>query len=188
MAVVVVHDACVLHPAALRDTLIRLALSGLVRARWSDTILDEWERSVLRAVPHVDPRALHRTRELMIAAVPDAIVRDFDDLLDTFELPDPDDRHVAAAAVRAGAQAIVTFNLKDFPAEKLAPRGLEALHPDDFILDLLDLDPGAVYGAVQRQAAALKNPQMSVAEVLARLEEQGLARSVAKLRDLFGVE
>ena len=82
----------------------------------------------------------------------------------------------------------MTFNLKDFPADKLAPHGLEALHPDDFILDLLDLDPGAVYGAVQRQSAALKNPRMSVVEVLARLEEQGLARSVAKLRDLFGFE
>ena len=188
MAFVVVYDACVLHPAALRDTLIRLALAGLVRARWSATILDEWERSVLRAVPDVDRSALRRTRELMIAAVPDSIVQDFEPLLEAFELPDPDDRHVAAAAVRAGAQAIVTFNLKDFPADKLAPHGLEALHPDDFIVDLLDLDPGAVYGAVQRQSAALKNPRMSVVEVLARLEEQGLARSVAKLRDLFGFE
>ena len=93
----------------------RVALTGLVRARWSDAILDEWERSVLRLRSDVDPAALRRTRELIIAAVPDSVVGDFAALIPGIDLPDPDDRHVLAAAVRAGAQAIVTFNLKDFP-------------------------------------------------------------------------
>ena len=187
MAEVVVYDACVLHPAALRDLLMRLAIAGLVRAKWSERILDEWERSVLRVVEGVDPDALRRTRELMRKALPDAAIGAVDSLVDRFDLPDPDDRHVLAAAVRSAAQAIVTFNLRDFPADKLAPYGVEAVHPDDLVLDLLEVDPGAVSAAVQRQAAALKNPPMSVAEVLVRLEEQGLARSVAKLRDLLSI-
>ncbi len=74
MALVAVCDACVLYPAALRDTLIRLSLTGLVRARWSDTILDEWERSILRVRPDLDHAALRRTRELMNIAVPDAVI------------------------------------------------------------------------------------------------------------------
>ena len=188
MAVVVVLDACVLHPAALRDFLMRLAIAGLIRARWSETILDEWERSVLRVVEGVDPDALRRTRALMKKALPDAQVVGFEALVDRIELPDVDDRHVVAAAVRGGAQAIATFNLKDFPEAKLATHGVEAVHPDDLVLDLIDVDPGAVLAVVRRQAATLKNPPMSVDEVLARLEEQGLARAVARLRELNGVQ
>jgi len=187
VAVVVVLDACVLHPAALRDFLMRLAIAGLIRARWSETIMDEWERSVLRVVEGVSPDALRRTRELMKKALPDADVTGLESLIDRIELPDADDRHVVAAAMRGGAQAIATFNLKDFPAEKLATHGVEAQHPDDLVLDLVDVDPGAVLAVVRRQAAALKNPPMTVDEVLARLEEQGLVRSVARLRELSGV-
>ena len=115
MALVAVYDACVLHPAALRDTLILLSLTGLVRARWSDTILDGWERSIVRIRPELDRTALRRTRELMNIAVPDAVISGFDPLLAGLDLPDPDDRHVLAAAMHGGAQAIVTFHLNDFP-------------------------------------------------------------------------
>ena len=90
--------------------------------------------------------------------------------------------------MRGGAPVIATFNLKDFPLEKLAPHGVEATHPDDLVLDLIDVDPGAVLTVARRQAAALKNPPMTVDDVLARLEEQGLVRSVARLRDLSGVD
>lgn len=185
MALVAVYDACVLHPAALRDTLIRLALTGLVRARWSDAILDEWERSILRIRPDLDRAPLRRTRELMNLAVPDAVISGFEVLVAGLDLPDPDDRHVLAAAIHGGAQAIVTFNLKDFPPEKLSSHGIEAVHPDDLVLDLLDVEPGLVCQAIERQASALKSPPMSVSEVLATIEQQGLARSAARLRGLF---
>ena len=89
MAVVVVLEACVLHPAALRAFLMRLAIAGLIRARWSETILDEWERSVLRVVEGVDPEALRRTRELMKRALPDAEVTAFESLVERIELPIP---------------------------------------------------------------------------------------------------
>jgi predicted nucleic acid-binding protein len=186
MAFVVIYDACVLYPAPLRDLLIRLAQSGIVRARWSDQILDECFRSILEQRPDLKPHALARTRELMKEAVPDCMVNGHETMIDALLLPDPDDRHVLAAAIRAGAQAIVTFNLKDFPAQHLASYEVEATHPDDFVLDLLDLWPAAVANAVRDQATALKKPPMTPSEILDVLRNNGLVQSVAKFRELYG--
>lgn len=187
MAFVVVYDACVLHPAPLRDLLMRVAHAGLVRARWSELILDETFRSILRVRPDIAPEVLTRTRRLMNEAIRDALVVGFEPLMDGLDLPDPDDRHVLAAAIRAGAQTIVTINVRDFPAPRLAPLGIEAQHPDEFILGLIDLAPGAVAGILMEQAAALKHPRHSPAEVLEKLRQQGLVRSAARLRTLLGV-
>jgi hypothetical protein len=186
MAFIVLYDACVLYPAPLRDLLVRIANTGIVRARWTDAILDECFRSILEQRPDLKPEALKRTRELMKQAVPDCLVTGFETLIDGLSLPDKDDRHVLAAAVRAGAQTIVTFNLVDFPDDKLAPYGVEAKHPDDFVLDTIDLAPGVVAKVVSDQAGALKNPPRSVGELLDTLRAQGLVRSVARLRELFG--
>jgi hypothetical protein len=186
MAFVVIYDACVLYPAPLRDLLIRLARTGLFRAQWTELILDECFRNILANRPDLLPEALVRTRELMIKAVPDCMVTGYEPLIDGVDLPDVDDRHVLAAAIRAAAQAIVTANLDDFPAAKLEAYGVEAIHPDDFVLDLLDLAPGAVASVVVDQAAGLKNPLRTVADLLDTLRAQGLARSVAKLREVLG--
>ena len=186
MAFVVLYDACVLYPAPLRDLLIRLANTGIVLARWSATILDECFRNILANRPDLRPEALDRTRDLMRQAVPDCMVSGFEDLIEGIELPDPDDRHVLAAAIHAGAQAIVTFNLADFPEKKLASYDIEAKHPDDFVLDTIDLAPGLATAVVCQQANALKSPPRSVGELLETLRDQGLVRSVAKLRELLG--
>ena len=126
MAFVVVYDACVLHPAPLRDLLVRIANTGIVRARWSERILDECFRSILERRSDLDPAALDRTRRLMCEAVPDCLVTRFEHLEAGLDLPDLDDRHVLAAAIRAGAQAIVTTNLKDFPDHVLERYDIEA--------------------------------------------------------------
>jgi len=186
MAFVVLYDACVLYPAPLRDILIRLANTGIVRARWSHPILDECFRSILENRPDLKPDALRRTRTLMTEAVADCIVTGFDALVDSLVLPDADDRHVLAAAIVAGAQAIVTFNLDDFPEDKLAPYNVQAKHPDEFVLDAIDLAPGLVTTVVSEQAAALKAPPRTVGELLDTLRDQGLVRSVARMRELFG--
>ena len=187
MAFVVLYDACVLYPAPLRDLLVRLANTGIVRARWSDAILDECFRNVLDNRPDLKPDSLKRTRELMNQAVADCLVTGFEGLVEGLALPDPGDRHVLAAAICAGAQTIVTFNLKDFPAERLAPYNVEAKHPDEFVLDTIDLAPGLVTTVVSEQAGALRSPRRTVGELLDTLRAQGLVRSVAKLRELFGV-
>ena len=185
MAFIVLYDACVLHPAPLRDLLLRIANTGVVRARWSDTILDECFRSILRRRPDLDPEALRRTRVLMNDAVADCIVSGLESLIEGIQLPDPDDRHVLAAAIRSGAQAIITFNLSDFPEEKLAPYSIEAKHPDDFVIDTIDLAPALVPRVVSEQAAALKNPPRTPHDLLDTLRSQGLIQSVARLRELL---
>lgn len=186
MAFVVIYDACVLFPAPLRDLLIRVARTGVVQAHWSDRIIEECFRAVLRERTDLVPENLARTKDLMNRALPDANVTGHEPLIDSFTLPDPDDRHVLAAAVRIGAQAIVTFNLDDFPATALEPLGLEAKHPDDFMVEALDLAPGAIAAALNEQAATLRNPPKTVSELLDTLQRQGLPLAVARLRDAFG--
>ncbi|MBI3406863.1 MAG: PIN domain-containing protein [Planctomycetes bacterium] len=186
--VIAVYDANILYPAPLRDLFIRIAQTGLVRARWTDTIHDEWIRNVLKDNPNLSAERLARTRTLMNEAVRDCLVTGHEDLIASVALPDPDDRHVAAAAIRAGAEVIVTCNLKDFPAEELARFDIEAQHPDDFLVGLIDLAPGLICAAVKRQREGLRNPAKTAEELLATLECHGLTQAVARLRqfiDLF---
>lgn len=110
------------------------------------------------------------------------MVTGYEALIDGLSLPDPDDRHVLAAAIAGNADVIVTYNLKDFPASQLAPCGIEALHPDDFLLAQLDLDPVAFCRAVRRQREGLKNPPYSIDDLLAVFLQQRLAELVGSLR------
>lgn len=186
MAFVVVYDACVLYPASVRDLLIRIANTGVVRARWSDRILDECFQSIEKNQPHIPSTALDRTRRLMGEAVPDCLVRGYEEFEPGLDLPDADDRHVLAAAIRAGAQAIVTYNLRDFPDHVLERYDIESKHPDEFVLGTIDLAPGAVLQCVRDQATSYRKPPMSVPELLDTLRRRELVRSVARLRDLLG--
>jgi predicted nucleic acid-binding protein len=177
----VVYDACVLYPAPLRDFLMWLALSGAFRARWSARIHDEWKRNVLKNRPDLSPQQLDRTISFMNAAIPAASVTEYESLIDGLTLPDPNDRHVLAAAIRSGASVVVTFNQADFPIDALAPLGIEAQHPDEFVEYLFDLDPAAVIAAAQRQRAELKSPTMEVDRYLDNLLRQGLVQTVKSL-------
>jgi hypothetical protein len=178
----VIHDACVLYPAPLRDLLMRLALTDLYRARWTDMIHDEWTRNLLKQRPDLQIEDLARTRSLMNSHVRDCLVTGFEHLIPSIELPDADDRHVVAAAIHGGANLIVTFNLKDFPPDKLARYNLTAQHPDDFIFDLLDLDAARVCEAAANHRRSLKNPPRTVDEYLDTLLRQGLTQTVGQLR------
>ncbi|MBA4063074.1 MAG: PIN domain-containing protein [Isosphaera sp.] len=180
--VTAIYDANVLYPAPLRDLFIRLAQAGLVRARWTEAIHDEWVRNVLKDNPALSPDRLARTRGLMNEAVRDCLVTGYEHLIESLSLPDPDDRHVLAAAIRADAEAIVTFNLKDFPAETLAGYGVETLHPDEFLESLFGFAPGPVCAAVKRQRESLRNPPKTAEELLATLEGNGLIQAVSRLR------
>jgi hypothetical protein len=178
----VIYDACVLYPAPLRDLLMHVAVTDLYRAKWTDAIHEEWIRGVLKDRPDLTREQLHRTRDLMNAHVRDCLVTGYETLIPALTLPDPDDRHVLAAAIRAGADLIVTFNLRDFPAEALASYGIEAQHPDEFLNYQLDLAVNIVCAAAKRHRASLRNPSKDVEAYLATLEAQGLAQTVAALR------
>lgn len=178
----VVLDACVLYPSFLRDLLIRLGLTGLYQPKWSATIEDEWQRNLLANRTDLTPEQIQRTAALMNTAVPDAMITGFEPLIDSVDLPDVDDRHVVAASVRSNSEIIVTFNLKDFPAPALNAFGIEALHPDDFVMDLFDLNRAFVLSAVTTQRSNLRRPPMSVDEYLEALLRQGMAQTVKELR------
>lgn len=179
MAFPAVLDTCVLYPAHLRDTLLRQAERGLFRALWSPDILDELRRNLVEA--GIAELAVDRLLDEMRSAFPDASVTGYRALVDGLTC-DPKDRHVLAAAVRADAAAIVTFNTADFPASSLEPFDLEALDPDTFLLDQLDLAPPAVLDELERQAAANRREPATVPALLDALERAGVPAFADEVR------
>ena len=164
----VVLDANVLFPFTLRDTLLRAAVLGLFQVYWSEEILEEARRNLV-STGRMRDEQVARLIERMRAVFPEALVDDYQPLIPSMP-NDPKDRHVAAVAVRVGAQAIVTNNLKDF---RQLPAGIEVFGPDDFLLGVLERAPAAVALILRRQAAALKNPPVTLDELLT-----GLGRTV----------
>lgn len=159
MAFVVIYDANVLYPSLLRDVLIRVAQRGLVQARWTERILDEVFDNLVSNRPDLDPARLARTRELMNTSIRNVLVDGYEPLIDAVNLPDQDDRHIVAAAIRAHAQMIVTTNLRDFPSQELGRWNIEAKHPDDST-----------------------RPSLAFADVLDGLERCGITQATALLR------
>ena len=176
----VILDACVLYPAQLRDLLLSMATTDLFRARWTDQIHDEWIRNVV--ANGGSPEKLARTRQMMNDALPDCLVTGYEHLIGGLKLPDPGDRHVLAAAIVGGVDAIVTTNLKHFPAEALAPYSLEPLHPDDFVMYQFDLNPPRYCEAIKAQCARLSKPPLTVDQFLESLERLQMPQTVARLK------
>ena len=175
-------DASVLYPASLRNLLMRLTLNGLFQARWSADVHEEWIRSVLRDRRDLTREKLLGIRDAMDEHLEDSLVTGYRSLIDGLQLPDPNDRHVLAAAIVGHADVIVTHNLRHFPAETLDRYNIEAQHPDEFLRHLLDLSPVLVVDAVRDQQTALTRPPMSMHELLALFERLGMAETVAELR------
>lgn len=176
------YDACVLYPAPLRDLLMWLSLTDLFRARWTEQILDEWMKNLLENRPDLRKEQLERTRGLMNKSTLDCLVTGYEDLIEGLELPDPDDRHVLAAAIRSNASVIVTYNLKDFPLLYLNEFGIDVQHPDVFIEHLIDLSPGTVCAAVKKHRNSLRNPSKTADEYLETLSRQQLPQTMERLR------
>ena len=182
---VAVLDACVLYPAPIRDLLLHLAALDLYTPKWTDRIQEEWTRSLLINRPDLSRQQLQRIPEAMNSSFPDSSVEQYESLIAAVALPDPDDRHIVAAAIRCHADVIVTANLKDFPKECLSQFDVEAQHPDYFISNLIDLNAGKALQAFENQVACLRNPPKTKAEVLGNLEKVGLAVTCTKLLELI---
>lgn len=153
-------DACVLYPFTLRDTLLRCAERDLYQPYWSELILKEATRNLV-AKGFMDDEKAERLAQHMCAAFPAAMVDDFEDLIPAMKNHEKD-RHVAAAAVKAGAKVIVSLNVKDF---KDLPSGYEVQTPDEFLCHLYDLDPDALAAIINEQAGDLKNPPRTTEEI-----------------------
>jgi predicted nucleic acid-binding protein len=188
MAFRVVLDTNVLLPAPLRDMLLRLAEAELYVPKWSNRILEELADNLVES-GRTDAERAVRVTTTMAEAFPEALAPD--SLVSTLEpamVNDPKDRHVLAAAVGVGAQAIVTRNLGDFPPEACEPLGIEILSPDNFLIDLYRLDPSAPLRALSDQAAALTRPPLTPHQVLdyIALDAPGFAALVGETLSLLG--
>jgi predicted nucleic acid-binding protein len=161
----VLLDANVLFPFTLRDTLLRAAEAGFFQLYWSAQILEETRRNLVSTGTIKDEQAATRLVEQMKIAFPEALVTGHELLVDAMP-NDVKDRHVAAAAVKAAAQVIVTSNLKDF---RTLPEGIEAQSPDEFLSNLFDLDPDRLVAIVRAQAAVLRKPPRTFEEIVAAL-------------------
>jgi hypothetical protein len=162
---------------------MELAMSGLFRARWSSDIHREWMHAVSekRGIP---VSQLVATRLAMDESVPDGCVTGYQDLIAALALPDPNDRHVLAAAIHCGANVIVTFNEADFPAEAIQKYGLRTRDPDAFIVDVDGTDPGALIDAARHDIAHYKNPPLTIDEYLDGLRAGGVPMTADRLAGL----
>ena len=184
-----VLDACVLHPNWLRGALLWMAEEGLFRPLWSDLLLDEWQTSLSRRFPDLDPKKLARSRNVMTSSFEEAMVVIPRELIDFKQdlLPDPKDNHVLFAAICGRADAIVTANLKDFPAPLLKTYELEVRHPDDFLLDMINLDGRRAVTALQNHRASLSQTTPDAKSYVDRARVCGLIQTHAKLQDYLDV-
>lgn len=176
MGVVALYDANVLYPNTLRDVLIRVAIAGLVRARWTDAVLDEVFQHLLENRPDLDPVRLDRTRMLMNTAIRDVLVEGYEPRVGPLKLPDPDDRHVLAAAIQAKASVIVTSNTKDFPHSVLDRYGILAQSPDAFLLGLSENYAPTLRAVVDDIAHTWNDPADVVLASLSTSAPQTVAR------------
>ena len=161
--------------------MIELAAAGLYRARWTQKIEDEWVTAICQNRRDLDPKRLRHTADLMNSVVPDCMIKGFEFLSERLTLPDADDRHVLAAAIRGKADAIVTYNLKDFPAATLDQYDIEPLHPDDFLIYQFGIDVAAVLGGARSCRVRLRRPPLAVREYLDALTTLRLPQLVMEL-------
>lgn len=148
-------DACVLYPPLVRSLLLGAAEAGLITLFWSPRILDEWQIAVARKIGPDAEASVLETRTAMKARFPGAEVTPIPDADSELDLPDAADIHVVEAARAAGAELIVTFNLRDFPTHRLAPIGLTAQHPDSLLWSLLDPSGGPMTDVVRQSLAQI---------------------------------
>jgi hypothetical protein len=179
---VAVFDACILYPFHLRNIVVQAAVDRLVEARWTDAIHDEWIRNLTANAPAIPRERLLITRRLMSDALPTAMVSGYEEHLPRITLPDPNDRHVVAAAIAADATLVLTWNLRHFPASELKKFGLRRMTPDAFLSDLFDHLPQLVTSSLANARQNLNKSQVSASEFIGILEGQKLLQLARRVK------
>lgn len=175
-------DANVLYPFLLRDLLLSLAQAYLYRPKWSRDIEDEWISHLSNDRPDVDTDTI---KQAMHKAFRDAMVDNYQGLIEGLTLPDQDDRHVLAAAIVSRADVIVTYNLRDFDEKELRKFDIEAVHPDEFIVNLIDLDEGKAKLAFTKLVDRRKNPPVDALELIKRMRKADLTKAARRFREIL---
>lgn len=177
----VVYDANVLYPAQLRDFLMWVGVNKLVEAHWTESIQHEWMRNLLANRDDLTEQDLAYTRQQMERALPQACISGHSDWIEDLTLPDPDDRHVLAAAIHANADAIATINLDDFPEKRLSVYGITPIHPDELVCTLFDRCPDEVIATAADHRATLTDPEKSPDEYILDLQNGELEETATLL-------
>ena len=183
-------DANVFYGSRLRSLVLYLAQTKIFRARWSEDVHGEWMQAVLRKRPDLMMERLEKTRRLMDKTVLDCLVTGYEGLISTLNLPDPDDRHVLAAAIVCRASCVVTFNERDFPHDVLEPFGLHTVHPDAFLLDAESMSPNDFADAVRDDFQHYSAPPLTFDSYVDSLAAAGVpdtAGYISKLRMIVDV-
>ncbi|MCA1758932.1 MAG: PIN domain-containing protein [Bacteroidales bacterium] len=176
-------DTNVIYPIDVRDLLFWFAHHELYTPKWSQHIFDEWKNVMLKKqVPEQEANKRILKAQL---AFPDALVVNYESLIEGLELPDLKDRHVLAAAIKVNADLIITNNLKDFPGEYLAQFGLSAKTADDFITDIIDLNPETAIRAFRDLVLNRTNPDLDEYQILDRFRNNGLTDSANYIHSLI---
>ena len=178
-----VLDTNVIYPIDIRDLLFWFAYYDLYTPKWSSHILDEWASVMKRK--GVVPEEIEKRIANANQAFPDALVKNYEPLIDTLQLPDINDRHVLAAAIKTNANIIVANNLRDFPENYLATYGLSAKKVDDFITDIIDIDHELAMKAFITLVQNKRNPDLDQYQVLNRYRKIGLVDSANYLHSLI---
>ena len=181
---VVLLDANVFPPVWLLDILLTADEHRLIDAVWSERILEEVQRAMVER-QHRNPEHVQRFLDSIEAMNPTHCLHGWEPLESTLNLPDPDDRHVLAAALVADADFIVTYNLKDFPPSQLAPYAIKAIHPDAFLCSMLDLDHDGMVQVMEEIVTSKDNPPRDMAEEIRHLKTLRLSTFASRLHDLL---
>lgn len=178
-----VLDTNVIFPIEIRDLLFWFAYYELFTPKWSLHIFDEWADVMRRK--DISEEEIKKRINWANLAFPDAMVENYEPLINGLELPDPKDCHVLAAAIKTNANLIVTNNIKDFPKEYLAGYGLSAKKADDFLADIIDLNPEIAIEAFRELVLNRKNPDLDEFEVLDAFRRNGLSKTADELHALI---
>jgi len=161
---------------------VQIAVDRLVDARWTDEIHDEWIRNLVARVPGIPIERLQITRKLMDDALPNATVTDYQAHIEAIALPDPDDRHVVAAAIMAGASVVLTWNLRDFPTRELKKHGLVRQTPDVLLTDLYEKAPDLVVASLANARRNLRRTRVSPSDFIDILKNQKLSKLTGRIK------
>lgn len=176
-------DANVFFGARLRSLVLFMAQSKMFRARWTERVHDEWMRNVAEKRT-IDMSQLEKIRACMDRSVLNCLVTGYEPLEQSFHLPDPDDRHILAAAVKSGADLILTFNAKDFPKDLVEPLGIEICDPDEFLLDLFNISEDLFIEHVKADFHHYKAPPLTFDAYIEALRKADVPKTAALIERL----
>jgi len=180
---IVLCDANIFYSILMTDLVLSLGEVGLFRPRWTDEIHEEWIRNLLEDQPQRTREELERRRAFMDQAIGHDLIENYERHIESLSLPDPHDRHVLAAAIEAGAEILLTYNLRDFPEPVVAAYGVSVLHPDAFLRRVALEEAETVLSVIEEMRVKRKRPEMSQAQLLEKLARLSIPGFVRMLRD-----